>query len=555
MNNIHYLTSKTLPPMQHQTDCFFKLYNHEYAGIFGEQGTGKSRMLIDIVSNHFAEGHINAVLLIAPKGVHQQWKDEQVPIHSPIDVVSFLWNSSGGKAYRYHMKKFVELKAPTKLKWFFVNVDTFSTDRHIPFLREFVKLHNTAIVIDESTRIKNHTANRTHNIVYNLAALRKEGRAIKQVVPYAKYRYVLTGMQVTDSPYDLWAPFSFLKYDFFGMNFYAFKAKYGIEVIDRNKQTGQRYPRKISPTEIQSILKYYQQGFDIEQVSNILGIGESNVGYIIAHPNIRFPYKHLEELKTKIEPYTFTIRKEECMDLPEKIYEKIIVEMSMPQKRVYNDLKNKMIAEYSDKELTVTSKLALLVRLQQITSGFFPYETAEFDTKEEVWKTNTDIIPIGTKNPKIEAIKGQIDELGNAKIFIAAKFIAEIKLLHDQLAKAYPDKNIAMYYGAISDKDRKIAKEGFQSGEIDILIMNVRMALGFNFQETCHNAMAISGTYSLEDRKQWEDRIHRIGQKMPVLYQDYIMKGTVDEKIYAAIKFKEDLLDFFRDKSIVEFIQ
>ena len=555
MPDIYYLTSKELPPMQHQTDCFYKLYNHKFAGIFGEQGTGKSRMLIDLVSNHFAEGHIDAVLLIAPKGVHEQWHDEQLPEHSPIPWTGFTWHATAGKTYRRDLKKFVELRDLSKLKWFFVNVDTFSTDGNIPFMRDFVKNHKTAVVVDESTRIKNHTANRTHNILYNLAALRKVGKVIKEVIPYSKYRYILTGMQVTDSPYNLWAPFNFLRYDFFDMNFYAFKAKYGIEVMDRNKQTGQRYPRKISPTEIQSILKYYKQGYDVEQVSNILGISESNVSYIIAHPNIRFPYKHLNELKTKIEPYSFIIRKKDCLDLPPQTYEKITVEMSPAQKKVYRDLENKMIAEYSGRELTVTSKLALLVRLQQVTSGFFPFETAEFDIKDEVWKVGTDIIPIGTKNPKVEAVKEQIDELGNNKIFIAAKFIPEIKLLLEKLKKAYPDKTIEAYYGAVGDNERRRIKLGFSNGEIDILIMNVRMALGFNFQKFCHDGIAFSGTYSLEDRKQWEDRIHRKGQEQPVLYQDLVMKGTVDEKIYKAIKFKEDLLEFFRDKSIVEFIQ
>ena len=219
MAKVHYLTTQDPPPMQHQTDCFFKLYNHEFAGIFGEQGTGKSRMLIDIVSNHFAEGHIDAVLLIAPKGVHEQWDDEQIPEHSPIPYVSFTWKAGAGKTYRRDLKRFIELEDPTKLKWFCVNVDTFSTDGNVPFMRNFVKSHKTAVVIDESTRIKNPGANRTYNIMYNLATLRKVGKVVKEVIPQSKYRYILTGMQVTDSPYNLWAPWNFLKYDFFGRNF------------------------------------------------------------------------------------------------------------------------------------------------------------------------------------------------------------------------------------------------------------------------------------------------------------------------------------------------
>jgi hypothetical protein len=53
-------------PYQHQADAVYNLYGLEYAALFHEQGTGKTKTAIDIASNLFLEGKINAVLLSTP---------------------------------------------------------------------------------------------------------------------------------------------------------------------------------------------------------------------------------------------------------------------------------------------------------------------------------------------------------------------------------------------------------------------------------------------------------------------------------------------------------
>ena len=64
-----------------------------------------------------------------------------------------------------------------------------------------------------------------------------------------------------------------------------------------------------------------------------------------------------------------------------------------------------------------------------------------------------------------------------------------------------------------------------------------------------------SNTYSMEDREQIEDRIHRDGQKSEtVLYKDIIAKNTIDEKIITILQQKKDLLEYMRDKTLDEFL-
>ena len=531
-------------PYNHQTDAYNKLYKKEGSALFMEQGTGKSKVAIDIACNLFMEKKINAVLLIAPNGVQTQWAEEQIPIHSSVNNFIKIWKSGGGRLYKRLLDEFIQEPA-NRLKWFCTNVDVFSTLTHINKFLEYLMHNNVYVIVDESTRIKNHKANRTYNICYMLGRYKKARKRIIKVLPLSKYRSILTGTIVTNSPYDLWSMFEFLHHNYFDCNFFAFKARYGIEIKDVHPGTGRMYNRGIKPSEIQSILRYHSEGKEPENISFMMGTSLSSVQYIISHPKLTIPYKNLEELKKKIEPISFIVRKDECLDLPPKIYEQLYVEMNTEQKRIYKELKNKLLSEYNNKELTVLNKVSLIGRLQQITGGFFPY-------KDDA--DNRKIIPITNSNPKIKRLKEDLEEAGDEIVIIWARFVAELKMLHTELMKTFPYKVIELYYGGTHQYTRKKIIERFKKGEVDILIANPRTAgIGLNLQRSSF-AYYFSNSYSLEDRVQSEDRLHRIGITKPVLYKDIIIKGTVDEKVHEVLKRKKDLLDYFRDKSLKEFI-
>ena len=355
----------------------------------------------------------------------------------------------------------------------------------------------------------------------------------------------MTGTMITNSPYDLWSMFEFLHHDYFNMNYYAFKARYGIEVQDVNQHSGARFRRKIRPDEIQSVRSYLANGKHVEAVAAIMNISESSVQYIEDHPNITLPYKRLNELRDSIQEDAFIIRKEECLDLPPKVYSTLKVTMGPEQKRIYKNLRDTYLAEYAGKELTVQNKLTLVGRLQQVTGGFFPY-------KESTGKGK--IIPITGKNKKIEAIKNEIEETGDEAIIIWAHFVGELLLLHQELKKYFKEKHIALYYGGISKSKRSQIIKSFQEGKVNILIANPATAgMGLNLQ-LAHQQIFFSNSYSMEERQQAEDRSHRIGQEQSVLYKDIIVEGTVDETVFQVLQAKKDLLDFFRSKDISEII-
>ena len=82
-------------PYAHQLTALEKSWEKEVYAYFMEMGTGKSKVLIDNISMLYDKGKINAALIIAPKGVYQNWHDSEIPTHlvDHIDKKMVLWQA------------------------------------------------------------------------------------------------------------------------------------------------------------------------------------------------------------------------------------------------------------------------------------------------------------------------------------------------------------------------------------------------------------------------------------------------------------------------------
>ena len=89
-------------PYDHQQEALEKSWNQEDYALFMEMGTGKSKVLIDNIAVLYERGYINAALIIAPKGVYQNWERNEIPKHLPDHILHrvALWNSSPNKRNR-----------------------------------------------------------------------------------------------------------------------------------------------------------------------------------------------------------------------------------------------------------------------------------------------------------------------------------------------------------------------------------------------------------------------------------------------------------------------
>jgi len=550
--------------------AYEKLKNEKFFALFMEMGLGKSKVAIDIAVHKYEKGQIDAVLVIAPNMVHEQWATEQIPTHCSIPYHNFVWYASRAnrRQYQFQMENF--MLEERKLKFFMVNVETFQSESVIPHIIEYVKNNEVFTIVDESTRIKTPTAKRTKTVT----KLNKYGQ-----------RCILSGTPVAKSPFDLYAPFNFLKNDFFGVNYFIFKHRFGVMMKGINEYTGKSYTKLIDEkkfnivkskvnnilAEKRMISMNMEEGLssdDYEMISAITSVSEKNIKFIEKHESFT-RFKRLDELKTAIDPYTFSVKKADLHEFdninydylnvpslppfPDKVYVCEYVRMSKEQLKIYNELKKHLLAEYGGQELSVQNKVSLTIRLRQVTGGYFPYEeeSEKMLNYVKVPFMKKQSLMIGKSNVKMDRIHELLEEIGDESVIIWASFVAEIEAIYAELKNNY---SCELYYGKTSKKERARIKKDFMDKKFQIFIGNPSVAgFGLNLQVSTIQ-LWYSNSYKTEDRLQAEDRSHRIGTTDNVLYKDIIAKGTLDEKIYKAIREGRELNDYFSQTSLEDLL-
>jgi SNF2 family DNA or RNA helicase len=303
-------------PYAHQITALEKSWNKAHFAYFMEMGTGKSKVLIDNIAMLYDKGKINGALIVAPKGVYQNWFDIEIPNHMPthIEKKMVLWKASFMKDNKIVSKEVDALfETGTDLHILVMNVEALSTKNGVTFANKFLSCHETLMAIDESTTIKNPDAIRTRSIV--------------QLGKSAKYRRILTGSPVTKSPLDLYKQCEFLNEGLLDYtSYYAFKTRY-------------------------SVLR--TANFGGRSVQIVVG------------------YKNLDELSQRIEQFSYRVLKEDCLDLPSYSFTKRIIQLSKEQKKIYDSMKQLALAQLDGKLMTTATALVQLMRLHQITCGHF----------------------------------------------------------------------------------------------------------------------------------------------------------------------------------------
>tara|TARA_Y100000310_G_scaffold199573_1_gene199547 strand:+ start:88 stop:1521 length:1434 start_codon:yes stop_codon:yes gene_type:complete len=469
-------------PYAHQLTALDKSWQKDEYGYFMEMGTGKSKVLIDNMALLYDKGQINAALIIAPKGVYRNWLSQEIPNHLPshIEHKTVLWTALTSKTKD---KEYQQLfKTDYDLHILLMNVEALSTKKGVEFAGKFLRCHKILMVIDESTTIKNPTAKRTKAIL----ALSKE----------AKYRRILTGSPVTKSPLDLYSQCAFLNEHLLGFtSYYTFRNRYA-HMIERN-------------------------------------FGGRRVQIVAS-------YRRLDELAEILKPFSYRVLKEDCLDLPPKIYMKREIELTDEQKKAYHTMKSMALAQVNGKIATAPHVLTQLMRLHQITCGHFK---ADDGTIQEF------------KNNRMGELLDLLEEI-EGKVIIWANYVYDIEQIVKTIGEEYGEDSIVQYYGAIESKTRQKNIDKFQDPEskVRFFVGNPQTG-GYGITLTgASNVIYYSNGYDLEKRLQSEDRAHRIGQKKSVTYVDLIARGTVDEKIVKALRKKINIASAIMGEELRDWI-
>ena len=471
-------------PYAHQLEVLTASWDKPNWAYFLEMGTGKGKIAIDNAAILYECGEIDTFIVVAPKGVYRIWGDLEIPAHMPdrLDAEVVVWRPSPPTALKKALTGFA---APAEgFRVLIMNVEALSTAKGQRFLLAVLRASRAFLVVDESTSIKSPKASRT--------------KALLKLAPLARYRRILTGFPVTQSPMDLWAQCHFLDETLLGEcgdNFFQFQHRYAI--INRRN------------------------------------IGSHSFNQIVG-------YRNLEQLSQLLKNFSSRIMKEECLDLPAKIYIQRNVSLSAEQKRIYNELKRYALAHLEDDEfMTAPNVMTQLLRLQQVLSGHTRSDAGEI---------------IQIPDNRLDEMMNCLEET-DGKVIIWSRFRYDVKRIAAAIAKKYGADKVVTYFGDTSDDDRSDALVQFQNGAVQYFVGNPQTG-GFGITLTAARTMIyFSNSFDLAIRMQSEDRAHRIGQLDHVTYIDLIAEGTIDEQIVKALRNKMDIAAVVMGEELKEWLR
>jgi len=469
-------------PYQHQRDILEHCSRLPYWGFFCEPGTGKTKMLLDNASYLYEISEIKALVLSTTKGMCPTMELVEIPTHVPdrINYKVFRYNSAKAvnKQFKRDWATFLEFDG---FKIFVFNTESAISVKLTEMMRQLYSVvgKNYMHGVDESSMIKTHTA--------------KRSKAIVKFCRAAKYRRLLTGTPITNGPLELFGQAMALAptEEVLGhKSFYSFRNYFA----DVEKKT------------------FGNRSFDV-----VTG------------------YKNKSELSDLISTFASVVKKEDALDLPEKIYQRVAVEMTKLQSAKYEKLKQEAIIELEElgDTVEVTNILTLLVKLHQIVCGQLKYED---DFGNEKYAS--------IENNRLPTLMDLIEnESGNVVVW--ATYRQTLRDVAAEIVAKYGKESLIEFHGGVSSAKKEVAAKNFQdpSHPGRFFVANPQSAgMGLTLT-TADLAIYYSNDYSLERRIQSEDRIHRIGQKRKARYIDLFTPGTIDEKILNALKTKKKLVD------------
>ena len=344
----------------------------------------------------------------------------------------------------------------------FYIVNYESLIQELELIQLVLKYKNFAIVLDESQKIKNPDAKIT--------------RAILSLRDMVQKKIIITGTPIANRPEDTWSQFYFLDGGkLLGNDFYEFKKKYDLKLKGENS------------------LREYE--------------------------------KDLLELRRKIDKMSIR-RTKDILELPEKKYVDIFVDLSPKQQEIYDTAKKELYYEIKDKDgesiiEEIENYLVKLLRLTQIASN--PALIVE------------DYDETPSKFLKLDEIVDEVVE-NEEKAIIWTSFRKNVR----ELRRRYNDLGALMLFGEIPIEERNNVVVKFMSlPKHKILIANPAAAKEGLTLTSANNAIYLDRNFKMDDYLQSQDRIHRISQAKKCTIIKLIARKTIDEYTDEILEKKE----------------
>ncbi|MCB8821917.1 DEAD/DEAH box helicase [Microvirga rosea] len=221
--------------------------------------------------------------------------------------------------------------------------------------------------------------------------------------------------------------------------------------------------------------------------------------------------------------------KEDCLDLPDKTFVDIRVDLPAWQRKLYDDMRTQMVCDIQamtgeQYRAYASTALAQLTRLSQIASNpglLFP-ELESTPGKFEA----------------LEGIVADILSVPSRKVIIWSNYVRTI----DSLIERFREYGVVAIYGGTPNSERQGIAHRFQTDDCTRVLIANPAAAGTGFTLT-------AATYTIYETLSWrydhyaqsQDRNHRIGQDKPVTYIRLLAANTIEEAIITALERKTSM--------------
>jgi SNF2 family DNA or RNA helicase len=324
----------------------------------------------------------------------------------------------------------------------------------------------------------------------------KSARFMHKLSKRARKRLGLTGTEMPAGPLDVFSQYKFLNSNVLGSRYGSFKGRYSM--VDRWNKV---------------------------------------IGYI-----------NEDDLKAKIDVISYRAS-EDVLDLPE--YNDITIDTPITgeAQRLHAQILDGMLAELADvDDEAVFARIvaAQLIRCAQVTGGFVGgvLDLADPDQEEPFtrWIKGSS---------KAEALKDILEDLpdhegSKEKVVVFTRFkydLEQIKTIAEE--KGYR-------YGEISGRSKTgLSSESKFSPDCDLVGVQLQAGgVGIDLTAASY-CIYWSKNYNLGDYEQSRKRVHRPGQTRPVIYYHFVAPETVDEQIMNSLEGKSNIIEFYREKSLL----
>jgi len=385
----------------------------------------------------------------------------KVLIIAPLRVARDTWPAEIDKwEHLQHLRYSVAIGTATERKKAFEkDADIYLINREcVDWAISNTEFDFDMIVIDELSSFKNHQS--------------KRFKAFMKVRPRIKRIVGLTGTPAGNGLMDLFAEFKLL-------------------------DMGERLGRYISQ---------YRNNYFKPDKQN---------GYIV------YSYKPLpdaeERIYDKISDITVSMNAIDHLKMPELISTQFVVTMSDEEREKYKSLKDELVLQIKDTEITAANAASLSNKLCQMSNG-------------AIYDDDNNIIPIHDR--KLDALEDIIESANGKPVLVAYWFKHDRTRITERLSKL----------GVVYQEIKTAASiENWNKGKLQVaLIQPQSCGHGLNIQAGGNILVWMSIPWSYELYSQTNARLWRQGQKSStVVIQHIVTKGTVDERILKALETKD----------------